>query len=355
MSCLDDVHPNAPRRVLADGSVDVFAPGKLLHYDGQNRLRYTVGANGAVSLVNVGDGLWASAELLLADRPYTITQPVLGLLIGTAAGEGDGYANAICTAALLALDADDLLARVRRIAAADRVRCWPRETIESGQVTADALISIGADERNLDRRAGLDVARFGGDSSVIRAYFDDIPFPEWTDRHGRRWYGPTQADIERLLAFGRRHQAANIAVHCLHGKSRSAAVALMLIADRLGPGTESLAVDLLLAHGEKHGIRVQPNPQIVVLADNLLGRRRALVTALLERCERARTWRAYWEQHGWSEEPQRAADFPPPRQGLQQEADALLAAAGLPYSDAAYSAVLAELGYVSGLGHHHLG
>jgi len=190
---------------------------------------------------------------------------------------------------------------------------------------------------------------------AIRAYFDDIPLTEWTDRHGRRWYGPTAADIERLLAFGRRHQASDIAVHCLHGKSRSAAVALTLIADRLGPGTESLAVDLLLAHGEKQGLRVQPNPQIVVLADNLLGRRRALVMALGERCERARTWREYWERHGWAEEPRPAAEFPPPRDGLQQEADALLAATGLPYSDVAYSAVLAERGYVSGLGRHHLG
>ena len=343
---------SAPRRVLADASVDVFEPGKLLHYDGQNRLRYTVGANGAVTLLNVGDGFWASAELLLAGRPYAITKPVLGLLIGTAAGD---YANAVCTAAVLALDADDLLARDRRIAAADQVRCWPRETIESGRVTADALISIGADERNLDRDAQFDVAKFGGDDAVIRAYFDDLPLTEWTDRHGRRWYGPTAADIERLLAFGRRLQAADIAVHCLHGRSRSAAVALMLIADRLGPGGEALAVDLLLAHGEAHGIRVQPNPQIVVLADNLLGRRRALVTALGERCEQARTWREYWERHGWAEEPQPAAEFPPPRDGLQQEADALLAATGLPYSDVAGSAVLAERGYVSGLGRHHLG
>jgi len=96
---------------------------------------------------------------------------------------------------------------------------------------------------------------------------------------------------------------------------------------------------LLLAHGEKHGIRVQPNPQIVVVADKLLGRRRALVTALLERCERARTWWKYWERHGWAEVPQPAAEFPPPREGLQQVADALLAAVGLPYSDVTYSAV----------------
>jgi len=48
MSCLDDVHPNAPRRVLADGSVDVFAPGTLMHFDVHNRHRYTGGANGAV-------------------------------------------------------------------------------------------------------------------------------------------------------------------------------------------------------------------------------------------------------------------------------------------------------------------
>ena len=354
MRLQDDIHPFAPRRVLADGSADVFAPGSLMHFDARNRLRYAVGSNGAVTLLQGGDdGLWATAELLLASRPYAISQPVHGLLIGTAAGEHNGYANAVCTAAMLSLDADDLLARVRRIAVADRVRCWPRETIESGQVTAAALISISADERNLDRDAQFDVAKFGGDDAVIRAYFDDTPLPEWTDRHGRRWYGPTQADIERLLAFGRRHP--DIAVHCLHGKSRSAAVAMTLIADRLGPGTETLAVDLLLAHGEKHGLRVQPNPQIVVLADNLLGRRRALVTALGERCERARTWREYWERHGWAEEPQPAAEFPPPRDGLQQEADALLAATGLPYSDVAYSAVLAELGYLSGLGRHHLG
>lgn len=175
MRLQDDIHPFAPRRVLADGSADVFAPSKLLHYDGQNRLRYSVGIHGEVTLLDVGDGFWASAELLLAGRPYAITKPVLGLLIGTAAVERDGYANAVCTAAMLALDADDLQARVRRIAAADQVRCWPRETIESGQVAADALISISADERNLDRDAKFDVTRFGGDDGVIRVYFDDIP------------------------------------------------------------------------------------------------------------------------------------------------------------------------------------
>lgn len=64
----------------------------------------------------------------------------------------------------------------------------PQQAVESGEVSADALISItGLGEPE----AKVDPALFGG--RVLRLAFDDIPAASWTDRHARSWSGPAEA------------------------------------------------------------------------------------------------------------------------------------------------------------------
>lgn len=92
----------------------------------------------------------------------------------------------------------------------------------------------------------------------------------------------TRDQIEQGIEFGRAHTAASLLIHCMHGVGRSAAIALAIIADRLGPGSEDEAVSTLLA------LRPEATPNLVAVdhADGILGRDCALFDAL-ERSERA--------------------------------------------------------------------
>ncbi|MBP0443148.1 dual specificity protein phosphatase family protein [Roseomonas sp. SSH11] len=88
-----------------------------------------------------------------------------------------------------------------------------------------------------------------------------------------------RADIERALEFGRASASGGrLLVHCNVGVGRSPAVALAIIADRLGPGREREALDELIR------IRPQsvPNLHVLALADAILGRDVALVRTVLE-------------------------------------------------------------------------
>lgn len=85
---------------------------------------------------------------------------------------------------------------------------------------------------------------------------------------------PTLAHITQALDFARQ-QEGPIVVHCTAGVSRSPAIVLAILADRMGPGHEAEAVAALFAHGPSH-----PNPGIVALADTALGRNGALIDAL---------------------------------------------------------------------------
>jgi predicted protein tyrosine phosphatase len=175
-------------------------------------------------------------------------------------------------------------------------RPYPQATIECGQVTADALISIVGHE---EEPARIDPVLFGG--RVLRLSFDDIPVREWTDRHGKAWVGPTRAHMEEALAFARLvsqevQGRLSVAVHCKHGKSRSSAIALTLMADVLGPGGENEAVRLLLEHDLDEQIAC--NPGLIRLADDLLERQGAIEAALERACPRFITWREYWFRSG---------------------------------------------------------
>ena len=87
----------------------------------------------------------------------------------------------------------------------------------------------------------------------------------------------TSEQIEQALAFLQNNREGSLLVHCMHGVGRSAALVLMDLADRLGPGQEDEAVNQLLA------LRPEATPNLVAVAhaDALLNRNGALQAALL--------------------------------------------------------------------------
>jgi predicted protein tyrosine phosphatase len=93
----------------------------------------------------------------------------------------------------------------------------------------------------------------------------------------------TEDQVAQSLAFAKKHSDSALLVHCFHGVGRSAAIALAILADRLGPGAEALALDRLLS------LRPEATPNLVVisLADRLLGRAGALLKAVGEWEDRA--------------------------------------------------------------------
>lgn len=108
------------------------------------------------------------------------------------------------------------------------------------------------------------------DQLVLR--FEDVD--EWTE-------GVAVADpahVEAALDFGRDHRSGTLLVHCKAGVARSTALALAIIADRMGPGMEREAVAALLS-GRPQAI---PNLLVLEFADAALGRRGALQEAWME-------------------------------------------------------------------------
>lgn len=86
----------------------------------------------------------------------------------------------------------------------------------------------------------------------------------------------TADQVADALAFANKHRETALLVHCFHGVGRSAAVALAILADRVGPGMEGDAVAQLLALRPE----ATPNLVVVALADRLLGRGGALIKAV---------------------------------------------------------------------------
>lgn len=99
---------------------------------------------------------------------------------------------------------------------------------------------------------------------------------EDTDSEEFGYATATQEQVQQALAFARTHAEGALLVHCFHGVGRSAAVALAILADRLGPGKEAVAVEELFT------LRPPATPNLVVVAhaDNLLCRHGALTSAL---------------------------------------------------------------------------
>ena len=128
------------------------------------------------------------------------------------------------------------------------------------------ILSIGSPRAAIPDGVDLD------DPRVLRLTFEDEPELGAPD-------GPTMSDVEEILMFGQLYAALDvpILVHCHAGVSRSAAAALLMLAQCLGPGRESEAVAALLA--SEGGHRAWPNGAMIRMGDEALDRDGALVRA----------------------------------------------------------------------------
>jgi len=85
---------------------------------------------------------------------------------------------------------------------------------------------------------------------------------------------PEPEQVQQALTFAGETNGA-LLVHCRAGLSRSTAIALAIAAYRLGAGKERRACERV----RQVYPQVQPNRLVVFLADEVLSRRQALVTA----------------------------------------------------------------------------
>jgi predicted protein tyrosine phosphatase len=172
-------------------------------------------------------------------------------------------------------------------------RPFPQVVVEAGQAPGHALISI---RQSWGGTVAIPVGFY--EYGVLPLQFDDIPVPEWTDAKGTAWKGPTLDHLKQALTFAHavcaRNKDAFITVHCHQGKSRSAAIALAILADHLGVGQEEAAVRALLDHDVEGQMCF--NPGLVRMADGLLNGEGRLEAALEKSCPPFVTWRAYWQQ-----------------------------------------------------------
>lgn len=123
----------------------------------------------------------------------------------------------------------------------------------------DAVITIEGTESN---RGGC--LRFHHEPRpahlVLR--FDDIE-----TKHGSLRMA-TESDVLRAILFAREQDGKSLLVHCFAGLSRSTAIMLAILSDRLGAGHEAVAfARVLMMQPEAF-----PNLLVVELADRLLGR-----------------------------------------------------------------------------------
>lgn len=163
-----------------------------------------------------------------------------------------------------------------------------RDDVEHEMACADALISInGPTAREVLIPFG--VYTRGG---ICRLEFDDVAVAMG------KWRPCDEAQLRQALAFARGVAAGgaeHLAVHCRQGRSRSAGVTLAILADLHGPGREADAVAELLAQ-DPLGIVIQPQPGIVRLADQVLGRGGAIQAALEAASPLYLSWKAYWQR-----------------------------------------------------------
>lgn len=89
--------------------------------------------------------------------------------------------------------------------------------------------------------------------------------------------GPTREDVQTIIGFARRVEAAEgkLLIHCSAGISRSSAAALIVLATWLGAGHETEAAERVFSISPD----ADPNPRMVEYADELLGCGGALIRA----------------------------------------------------------------------------
>ncbi|WP_159014571.1 hypothetical protein [Acidisoma sp. S159] len=183
-----------------------------------------------------------------------------------------------------------------------RISVLSRTEVESGGAEgADAVISIrgSTNATTSDLAIALAQATRGESARLLRLSFDDIAIAKLGHR-----IGPTMLQVTEAIEFGRcvadgRHffdgpptGSLLIAVHCEHGKSRSAAIALALLADHFGDGREQDAVNALLRTDLEN--RMQPNPLVISLTDDCLFRYGRIDAALAALSPQYLHWRTLW-------------------------------------------------------------
>lgn len=126
----------------------------------------------------------------------------------------------------------------------------------------DAIITI----EDPDCSFGLRVKN--GMSQLVLAFNDVTKL----DRH---WTAPSLEHVTQAIDFARGHKDSKLLIHCAAGVSRSPAIALTVIADRLGAGRETEAVEYLFSTFAS----IEPNERVVACADRVLERDRALLGA----------------------------------------------------------------------------
>ena len=96
--------------------------------------------------------------------------------------------------------------------------------------------------------------------------FDDISVPI------DDFIEPQEKHILQALSFANRIGDGSLLIHCHAGISRSSAIALAIIAQRMGMGKEQETIETL----ESINPHCRPNKSIVWLTDEILGRDRKL-------------------------------------------------------------------------------
>lgn len=88
----------------------------------------------------------------------------------------------------------------------------------------------------------------------------------------------SREQIVAAIEFGRANRTGAMLIHCHAGIARSTAVALAIIADRLGAGQEEVALAELL----KLQAMAVPNLRVAALADDILGRQGRLLEVVTD-------------------------------------------------------------------------
>jgi predicted protein tyrosine phosphatase len=104
----------------------------------------------------------------------------------------------------------------------------------------------------------------------LSLFFHDIA----ENRDG--YQAPAKGDIERILEFGLADPARPLLIHCWAGISRSTAAAFILSCAR----NPILSEEAIAGRLRQASPMATPNPLMVALADDLLGRRGRMAAAI---------------------------------------------------------------------------
>lgn len=150
--------------------------------------------------------------------------------------------------------------------------------MSSEATTLSYLISIGDPADPHERLP----SGFGRVARRIRLEFSDVLYEDdytagdISEVKGPYDCRPTESDISKLIEFCGRVDG-RVLIHCFAGMSRSPAAACILASVKLGPGREKEAMQAIKA--VRGG---SPNNRMIKIADKLLNRDGAMVSALRE-------------------------------------------------------------------------